>query len=465
MGDGLPAIPSPALVLAGGARWGVECADALAWLRGLPDGVVQTCVTSPPYYGLRDYGAAGQIGLEDTPAAYVERLVGVFREVRRVLHETGTLWLNLGDSYAATSKGSGGKENSTLNAKRNTGTVIGKSIVTFEPRRFDLGAAGVKPKDLLGIPWRVAFALQSDGWYLRSDIIWSKPNPMPESVTDRPTKSHEYLFLLAKSQRYFYDAMAIAEPATGTDDRPQQQRAVELAEGAGLTAEHIDAIRSAGVTDVGKATTTQNGTGCNTERVRELAAEAKRALGGYYREFLMEPTKNKRSVWDISLKPYKGAHFAVMPKALVRPCVEAGTPAKGCCPKCRAPWRRKVERDRRPTRPGLATKVTAKLGGDTRTAETKGWNRPNDLCNRDPKRHCTLTRTTGWEPGCGCGEAETIPAVVMDPFTGSGTVGAVAVDLGRSFAGSELNPDYLPLIARRMGGVTPALFTEGGDEE
>ncbi len=166
---------------------------------------VQTCVTSPPYFGLRDYGHADQIGLEKTPEEYVEKLVAVFREVRRVLKNDGTLWLNLGDSYA--NDGKWGGSTGGLHMRELHGSSIGRT------KR----STGLKPKDLIGIPWRVAFALQDDGWYLRSDIIWSKPNPMPESVEDRPTKAHEYLFLLSKDERYFYDSAAIAEPATTGD--------------------------------------------------------------------------------------------------------------------------------------------------------------------------------------------------------------------------------------------------------
>lgn len=211
---------------------------------------VQTCITSPPYFGLRDYGHEGQIGLEDTPEEYVDRLVEVFREVRRVLRDDGTLWLNIGDSYAG---GSG-----------NYGS-------------------GVKAKDLMGFPWQVAFALRADGWYLRSDIIWHKTNPMPESVTDRPTRAHEHIFLLTKSPRYYYDAEAIKEPARnwGTRDRSQMRD---------------------GTTD---------------PKLKH------HGLAG--REWEENPMKNKRSVWTVPTKAYKGAHFATFPTDLIDPCVLAGS--------------------------------------------------------------------------------------------------------------------------------------------
>jgi DNA modification methylase len=190
--------------------WRILVGDVRERLRDLPDSSVQTCVTSPPYWGLRDYGHAGQIGLEATPGAFVSELVAVFAEVRRVLAEDGTVWLNLGDSYANASGGTSGGQGETSQRK-------GRSNVNDQRR--SVCPDGVAPKNLVGIPWRVAFALQADGWYLRSDIIWSKPAPMPESVTDRPTKSHEYLFLFAKNARYFYDASAIAEPIAWTHNR------------------------------------------------------------------------------------------------------------------------------------------------------------------------------------------------------------------------------------------------------
>ena len=191
--------------------------DCRETLKGIDDGIVQTCITSPPYFGLRDYGHGDQIGLEETPEAFVAGLVDVFREVKRVLRDDGTLWLNLGDSYAGSGRGAnpdGTTHKSALSGKQGThmGTIEGKT----KPQKAK--EIGLKPKDLIGIPWRVAFALQADGWYLRQDIIWHKPNPMPEPIADRCTKAHEYIFLLSKSQKYFYDADAIKEPTSGMDD-------------------------------------------------------------------------------------------------------------------------------------------------------------------------------------------------------------------------------------------------------
>lgn len=267
-------------VLAGRARWAVELGDCRDGLRALPDGCAQTCVTSPPYYGLRDYGNAAQIGLEASPREYVEAMVAVMREVRRVLADDGTLWLNLGDSYASDTKGSGGMMSKQ---PTNAGSV-------YASRKFNHDA---KPKDLLGIPWRVAFALQDDGWYLRSDIVWAKPNPMPESVTDRPTRAHEYVFLLTKRARYFYDGAAIREPvsaSTAADSRIGTDRQRNYDESAAAF-------------------------GSGTSASRRNATNAVGSLDG----------RNARDVWTISPEPFAEAHFATMPPALARRCVRAGS--------------------------------------------------------------------------------------------------------------------------------------------
>ena len=253
-------------------------ADALTALRAIPDESVHCCVTSPPYWGLRNYGHDGQMGLESTPDEYVAKMVEVFREVRRVLADDGTLWLNLGDSYANDGKwggSSGGKHVAALHG--NSGIGRGKQNT------------GLKPKDLIGIPWRVAFALQADGWWLRQDIIWHKPNPMPESVTDRCTKAHEYIFLLTKSARYYYDAGAISEAQSET---------------------------SGGFQSRGKRGDTSHGDGEETARLQ-------RPVGSY------NGTRNRRSVWTVATQPYPGAHFATFPPKLIEPCILAGCPEGG----------------------------------------------------------------------------------------------------------------------------------------
>ena len=247
--------------------------DCLAVLATLPDNSVHCCVTSPPYFGLRDYGHPDQIGLEDSPDAYVTKMVSVFREVRRVLRDDGTCWINIGDSYA-----NGGRKTRDQDDK-------------LEHRGMDCrpdDPAGIKPKDLIGIPWLLAFGLRADGWYLRQDIIWAKPNPMPESVTDRCTKAHEYLFLLTKSARYWWDADAMKEPSVyAVPDGRKPSGDYSLNSGRNDHGGH----RSGG--------------------------------------FVCGDTRNRRSVWSIAAQPFSGSHFAVMPKKLVEPCILAGCPVGG----------------------------------------------------------------------------------------------------------------------------------------
>jgi len=251
----------------------IKIGDCIESMRCMDAGSVHCCVTSPPYWGLRDYGNDGQIGLEDTPEAYVARLVDVFREVRRVLRDDGSVWLNLGDSYASNPASGGAGQQDGGDHQRT-------------PDRGYQRPQNLKPKDLVGIPWRVAFALQADGWYLRSDIIWHEPNPMPESVTDRPTKAHEYVFLLTKSARYFWDADAVRE--SWADAR------------AGDSGAKRDTVDRSALRNDGGRTNAPTTTG-----------------------------RNRRSVWTIATRPFSGAHFAVMPPALVEPCVLAGCPVGG----------------------------------------------------------------------------------------------------------------------------------------
>lgn len=249
----------------------IKVGDCRQLLREMPDESVQCCVTSPPYFGLRDYGHPCQIGQEETPEAFVAAMVDVFREVRRVLKADGTCWLNLGDSYNAAGRTGHGTR---IGCKQGTNRASATKADNCRPSVADL-----KPKDLIGIPWRVAFALQADGWYLRQDIIWAKPNPMPESVTDRCTKSHEYIFLLSKSEKYLYDAEAIAEPTT------------------------CDRVRGPALHADTKST---NGNG----------GLSRRAAG---------ETRNKRSVWNVTTFSYPEAHFATYPPDLIKPCIMAGT--------------------------------------------------------------------------------------------------------------------------------------------
>ena len=303
-----------------GEIFNMDCRTALDFF--VEPNSVQMCVTSPPYFGLRDYGVEGQLGLEPTPAEYIANMVEVFRSVRNVLKDDGTLWLNIGDSYAANR--SYQVPSTKGGAKHGDSQSVGGKGATVPD--------GMKAKDLIGIPWMLAFALRADGWYLRQDIIWSKPNPMPESVRDRCTKAHEYIFLLSKSERYFYDHEAIQEPADPANFR-----------------------ESRGIRRTPDGQADQSGFRC----------------GRKY------PMRNKRDVWSIAVKPYKGAHFATFPPALVEPCILAGS-------------------------------------------------RPGDT--------------------------------VLDPFMGSGTTAAVALQQGRQYLGCELNPEYGPLQDARIATSVGPLF-------
>lgn len=357
------------------------------------DKSVQCCVTSPPYWGLRDYGNGDQIGLEQTHEAYVAEMVAVFREIWRVMRDDGVLWLNLGDSYAG-SNGNGYKQSIAATNASNAG---GENENFRTRTGRDDGE--IKPKNLVGIPWRVAFALQADGWYLRQDIIWAKPNPMPESVNDRCTKSHEYLFLLTKSPRYFFDNIAIKEPSKqdwGTRNRDDGKYHNE---GTGLTP-HTGLTKS-----------------------YDMA--------------------NKRSVWSIPTKPFKGAHFAVMPEALVEPCVLSSTSEHGACTECDTPWKRKLERGDIAERKTRDAYIGVIPGRDSAT-------RMNSV-----DMEAIPYTTVGWEPTCECGVDTVKPCLVLDPFTGSGTVGVVSMRLGRDFVGTELNPDYADLAVRRIENDQP----------
>lgn len=351
--------------------------DALEQLKTLPDASVQCVVTSPPYWGLRDYGLEGQMGMEATPAEYVNDLVMVFREVRRVLKDDATLWLNLGDSYAG-SGGAGewsrrkagkqeyaGPRGNNVNRKTRKDNNTGRRYSILGGNHLP-APDGLKPKDLVGIPWRVALALQDDGWWLRSDIIWYKPNPMPESVTDRPTKAHEYIFLLAKSEQYYYDARSIEEECSpNTHARISQN-----------LANQVGSFRAnGGSKSNGPMKTVIKG---STRKLAEAGDKFIKSNKSYEAAMVMPvETRNKRSVWTVATQPYKGAHFATYPPDLIEPCILAGS-------------------------------------------------RPGDI--------------------------------VLDPFNGSGTTGAVALKHHRDYIGIELNPAYIELTNKRLAQVQPTLM-------
>jgi DNA modification methylase len=396
----------------------VHFGDCLETLRRMPDGLVQTCVTSPPYYGLRDYGHAGQIGLEATPEEFIAKLVAVFAEVRRVLRDDGTCWVNIGDSYATAA----GATDDRRGRSGNLGNG-GRNGVAIPTRRA--GAAGaLKAKDLIGVPWMLAFALRAGfsacdccgvekrsdiwpvhnghrvcidcalqgkhskvlptepGWYLRQDIIWAKPNPMPESVTDRCTKAHEYVFLLSKSERYYFDQGAIAEVVAPSTTERLSQPTLDQQEGShrvpGKTNGPMKAVGRKALPDSQSrlgdfrdeqrrgskrysfARPPKDGTGEHGQKPQHREDREDRDYCG---------RRNKRSVWTVTTKPYTGAHFAVFPPDLIEPCILAGAPAGG---------------------------------------------------------------------------------VVLDPFFGSGTTGEVAQRLGRAWIGCELNPEYESLQRERL---------------
>ena len=368
------------------------CMDCLVGLKQLNDYSIDCVVTSPPYWGLRDYGIEGQLGLEKTPEEYVSKLVSIFKEVHRVLKWRGTVWLNLGDSYC----GSGIHAEHHANPGKSQSAKRGCTHSNEVP-------SGLKPKDLVGIPWHVAFSLQNDGWWLRQDIIWSKPNPMPESVTDRCTKSHEYVFLLTKSKDYYYDAEAIRESSN-----------------------------TSGGACFGKQNFDSNGT---LAQSRKLKSDKEGASVKYW------SGANKRSVWTITTKPFSGAHFATFPPDLIEPMIKAGTSEKGVCPECGKPWIRITEQEKINTRPGLNT-GNKKSGTDF-----------------DPKskyRQQIVSKTLGWQSSCKCNK-EPSPAIVLDPFMGSGTTGLVARKLLRHYIGFELNPEYVKMAQDRLSCIPQRL--------
>lgn len=369
--------------------------DALSWLQRLPSESVHCIVTSPPYYGLRDYGVDGQLGLEATPDAYIDNMVAVFRAARRVLRADGTLWLNIGDTYSS------GSYPSPKHASDNIGNVSRRNI------------AGLGSKQLLMIPHRLAIALQADGWWVRSDIVWAKPNPMPESVTDRPTKSKEYVFLLSKSERYYYDADAIRE---------------------GYSKEY---------------TTPASFGGFGNRKETKYSS-----IGNFAQGENSTPNpelgRNKRDVWTIPTKGFKEAHFATMPTELAETCIKAGCPAT-VCTECGAGYVAVVE----------ATGGTIGKGWTDHSADLViGMNGAGgSLSVRKDENGNPYTRHhKGYEPACNC-NAATDSGIVLDPFGGAGTTAIAAIHLGRKYQLIELSIEYAGMAQQRIMNYKPSQHT------
>jgi DNA modification methylase len=410
---------------------------------------VHCVVTSPPYWGLRDYGVPGQLGLEPTPEAFVARMVEAFAEVHRVLRDDGTCWLNIGDCYASDSKGDGGPSPKQLS---NVGS-------RFSRRKFD---HGLKQKDLVGVPWMLAFALRSWGWYLRAEIIWAKGvsfcdayagSVMPESVTDRPTRSHEQVFLLTKQKSYFYDAEAVRErgvypagtmAAKGSGEREGNRR--------GTRKKDEDGGR------VGASGRTQTGSFQDRwDKSHQKNAQREDGNHPWDGYSCYDGTRNLRTVWTISPKPFAEAHFATFPSDLVVPCIKAGTSEKGVCAVCGAPWKRIVEKE------PIPDDVRADFAAARqRSAEDHG--RDDGFTTRRPNFQRGRGATT-WERTCEHVDADVVPAVVMDCFSGAGTVGAVCAGLHRRYVGIELNPEYIAIAERRIAAVAPLFAVDGPSVE
>ena len=474
--------------------------DCREVLRDLPAKSVHCVVTSPPYWGLRSYGGdEGMIGLEPTFEEHLVNLVAVFREVRRVLRDDGTLWLNYGDAYSSSPPGNKAKG---LEKWKTSGlhgaNISAKYAETLDnsqgQRRDTIKGSGLKAKDLLMMPARVAMALRSDGWYLRSKIIWEKPNPMPESVTDRPTSAYEELFLLTKSARYFYDADAVRTPIAQTTVERDKYGYDHSATAWGSSPGH----HGNNPTEKRRGQYSKAYQGVEGKDFADTGAQDARSVKSRIVEGVRNGTitgANLRNVWTIPTHSYKGAHFATFPPALVEPCIKAGTSERGVCGECGAPWKRVV---------GEKTPTGGRGSGNKELQHQGDRGLPDGHANS--ARGCsipwqpTATATTGWAPTCehyddlyremsrpprrarkrqqraawpgrwqrvrarpGGEKWETVAATVCDPFAGSGTAGEVSLSLGRSFVGVEINAEYVAMGKRRTGSTAP-LFTEAVDQ-
>ncbi len=383
----------------------IHTGDSLEILKIFPDNSIDCCVTSPPYWGLRDYGHEGQLGLERTPEQYVAAMVAVFTEVKRVLKPEGTCWLNIGDSYATS-----GKDRTESQATSKTTLAGGTDTQCQILKQQSKVVGGLKPKDLVGIPWMLAFALRSSGWYLRQDIIWNKPNPMPESVTDRCTKAHEYIFLLSKSQKYFYDHEAIKTKSKNPGD---------------------DLRRMNDQTNKKTPDDLRNGI---RPKVRSTFGNRDGELNGLHsgNEYFGLEKVNKRSVWTVNTKPYSEAHFATFPPELITDCIKAGCP-EFVCNKCGK------------ARESIIAKKYVKHEnwyGDKQSVRNSRGTAGNSYNELIGSSVIGLT-------DCRCNEGFS-PGIVLDPFMGAGTTAMVARVLNTNFVGIELNPEYVEIANKRL---------------
>ncbi len=406
-------------------RWQLILGDVRKQLDELPARSVHCIVTSPPYLGLRDYGVDGQIGLESSWREHLDVLVDVGRAMRRVLRPDGTLWLNYGDMYAQAGKAA---DRAELEADAERAVRNGHHTDAFAGysgwnRAAGTATGGLKPKDLVGMPWRLALALQDDGWWLRSDCLWAKCNPMPSSVMDRPTLSHEYVFLLARSARYFYDREAVRVPLATVEKRTER-------------------VRYDGKSERTSTFMPPNPNGRNLWTVWQdagLSESDAATLWAHFVEAFARCPGDLNTVWQIACNAFREAHFATFPEALAETCIKAGTSEHGACAACGTPWERLTE----PT-----PEYAARLG--------KSFHDHSDDLGRGHRNGKVLARgqatyvTVDWRPGCQCGTQEVVPCTVLDPFAGSGTTGVVALRLGRQFVGIELNPDYHKLASERL---------------
>lgn len=460
--------------------WRLYQGDALTVLRGLPDRSVHCCVTSPPYFNLRDYGLSsidwpeveyspmpglppvkvpawrGQLGLEPSPEMYVGHLVLVFREVKRVLRGDGTLWLNIGDTYAGSGRG-GQPEKLSEN---------------WQPEYPEgLVPRGLKQKDLMGIPWRVAFALQADGWWLRSDVPWVKMNAMPSSVRDRPGVAHEYFFLFSKSRKYFYDAEAVKKERVTHENRPDAVVRDRLLGYNSKLSKIQDRKQDAfgeptytGFNDYWKNSFTMG----RNRRTSDWLVESLDIVIGELQEYLrhlinvrdgggvLQDEAGDPLALLVNTYPFKGAHFAVFNGRLITPCILAST-SPMACPVCGAPWERVVQKPMIPPEAYL-DRPKAQPGNNSESS----W-----LRIPGSRRHLIRPpQQVGWRPTCSCPDNDgSGRCVVLDPFAGSGTTLLVAESLGRDSIGVELNPEYCSMIEERMKGSKVKEHSTGGERK